>query len=128
MDADHNYVLQSADTHSVKTDSVFDTLLRLKQALQANDTEAIGRSLTSLDTDMSRVTFASADIGSRVQTLGVISSNLKDENVQLQSSLSDDTEVDMAQAISDMTARQYSMQASLQTAASMLQLSLLNYL
>jgi flagellar hook-associated protein 3 FlgL len=77
---------------------------------------------------MSRVTFASADIASRVQTLGVISSNLKDENVQLQSSLSDDTEVDMAQAISDMTARQYSMQASLQTAASMLQLSLLNYL
>jgi flagellin-like hook-associated protein FlgL len=127
-DSQGNYVLQSADTHSVKTESVFDTLIRLKQALQANDTGAIGSSLSSLDTDISRVTFARADIGSRLQSLDVISSNLKDENVQLKSSLSDDTEVDLAQAISDMTARQYSMQASLQTAASMLQLSLLNYL
>src|SRR5262249_3525103 len=62
-DSSGNFVLQSADRHTLETDSVFNTLLRLKTALQNNDTEAIGRSLTSLDTDISRVSFARSDIG-----------------------------------------------------------------
>jgi flagellar hook-associated protein 3 FlgL len=120
--------LQSADTHSVEADGVFNTLLRLKQALQSNDTEGIGRAITSLKADISQVAFARSDTGSRLQSLGDISDGLKDQNVQIKSSLSDDLDVDAVQAISDLTGRQYSLQASLQTAASLLQLSLLNYI
>jgi flagellar hook-associated protein 3 FlgL len=123
-----NYVLQSADTHAVQSDGVFNTLLQLKQALQSNDTEAIGRAVTSLQADISRVAFARSDTGSRLQSLQNISDSLKDQNVQIKSSLSDNMDVDMVQAISDLTGRQYSLQASLQTAASLLQLSLLNYI
>jgi hypothetical protein len=36
--------------------------------------------------------------------------------------------VDLVQAISDLTARQYAFEASLRTAAGLLQLSLLNFL
>ncbi len=58
----------------------------------------------------------------------MIGTKLQDENVQLKSALSDDMDVDLVEAISNMTARQYAFQASLQTAASLLQLSLLDFI
>jgi flagellin-like hook-associated protein FlgL len=121
-------VLTSDDKHTLETDSVFNTLLRLKTALQNNDTQEIGRSLDRLDADFSRVSFARSDMGSRLQSLDTIGEKLKDENVQLKQALSDDTDVDLAQAISDMTARQYAFQASLQTAAQTLNMSLLDFI
>jgi flagellar hook-associated protein 3 FlgL len=127
-DAGGNFVIQSADRHTLETDSVFNTLLRLKTALQNNDTEEIGRSLGRLDTDISRVTFARSEIGSRLQSLTTIGDKLKDEDVQLKSALSSDTDVDLVAAISDMTARQYAFQASLQTAANLMKLSLLDFI
>src|SRR4051812_19162469 len=128
LDGNGNFVLQSADRHTLEADGVFNTLLRLKTALQQNDTEEIGRSLERFDTDTSRVTFARSEIGSRLQSLQTIGDKLKDENVQLKSTLSQETDVDMVDAISQMTARQYAFQASLQTAASVLKLSLLDFI
>jgi flagellin-like hook-associated protein FlgL len=63
-----------------------------------------------------------------LQNLEFIDLRLQDENVQLQSALSQDIDVDLVQAISDLTARQYAFEASLRTTASLLQLSLLNFL
>lgn len=128
LDADGNYVIQSEDRHTIESDSVFNTLIRLKHALEQNDTGEISRSIDRLDSDISRVTFARGEIGLRMQSLEVIGDNLKYENVQLKSALSDDIDVDLVEAISNMTARQYSLQASLQTAASLMQLSLLNFI
>jgi flagellar hook-associated protein 3 FlgL len=127
-DAGGNYVLTSADTNTQEVDSVFNTLIRLKTALQSGDVTQIGAALTPLDTDLSRLNFARADVGSRTQSLGVLATRLTDENTQLQSSLSDETDVDLVQAISNLTAKQYSLQASLQTTANILNLSILNYL
>jgi flagellar hook-associated protein 3 FlgL len=128
VDGAGNQVLTSEDRHTLETDSVFNTLLRLRTALQENDTEEIGRSLERLDDDISRVNFARSEIGSRLQSLTTIGENLKDENVQLKSALSEDTDVDLVEAISNMTARQYAFQATLQTAASIMKLSLLDFI
>lgn len=127
-DGSGDYVLQSADRNTIEPDSVFDTLIRLKEALSRADAEEVGRSIERLDTDISRVTFARSEIGSRLQSLEVIGTKLEDENVQLKSALSDDMDVDLVEAISNMTARQYSLQASLQTSAALLQLSLLDFI
>ncbi len=127
-DANGNYVLQSTDRHTVESDSVFNTLIRLKQALEDNNAEEVGRSIDRLDTDISRVNFARSDIGSRLQSLEIIGTKLQEENVQLKSALSDDMDVDLVEAISNLTARQYSLQASLQTSARILQLSLLDFI
>jgi flagellar hook-associated protein 3 FlgL len=121
-------VLQSDDRHTLETESVFNTLLRLRTALETNDTEEIGRSLERLDVDLERVSFAQADIGNRLQNLDVIEVRLEDENVQLQAALAEDIDVDLVEAISQLTARQYAFEASLRSAASLMQLSLLNFL
>src|SRR5262249_13197241 len=71
-DGSGNYVLQSTDRNTIEPDSVFNTLLRLKDALSHADAEEVGRSIDRLDTDISRVTFARSEIGSRLQSLEVI--------------------------------------------------------
>ena len=88
----------------------------------------LGRAIDRLDTDLTRVNFARAEIGSRLQGLDVIKTRLEDENVQLQTALSAEIDVDLIEAISQLTARQYALQASLQTAANILNLSLLDYI
>jgi flagellar hook-associated protein 3 FlgL len=128
VDGSGNQVLTSRDRHVVETDSVFNTLLRLQNALEANNVEEIGRSLDQLDVDISRVSFARSEIGARLQSLETIGIKLQDENVQLKSALSQDIDVDLVEAISNMTARQYAFQASLQTTASILNLSLLDFI
>jgi flagellin-like hook-associated protein FlgL len=120
--------LQSEDRHTLETDSVFNTLLRLRTALENNDVIAISSSLERLDDDISRVNFARAEIGSRLQNLDVITTRVEDESVQLQSALSTEIDVDLVEAISQLTARQYAFEASLRSAASLMQLSLLNFL
>ena len=127
-DGDGNFVLQSEDRHTLETDSVFNTLLRLRSALEDADVVEIGRSIDRLDVDLERVSFAAAEIGTRLRSLSVIEIRLQDENVQLQSALSDDLDVDLVEAISNLTARQYAFEASLRTSASLLQLSLLNFI
>jgi flagellin-like hook-associated protein FlgL len=127
-DSSGNFVLQSADRHTLEADSVFNTLLRLKTALEQNDVAEMGRARDRLVDDLDRVNFARAQIGTRLQNLQVIDTRLKDEKVELKSSLSQDLDVDIVEAISNLTARQFAFQASLQTSASLLQLSLLNFI
>ena len=127
-DANGNFVLTSEDRNTQEVDGVFNSLLRLKAALKTGDVTQIGAAITPLDNDLSKISFSRAEIGSRSQSLDVIKTRLQDENTQLQSSLSDETDVDLVKAISDLTAKQYSLQASLQTTANILQLSILNYL
>jgi flagellar hook-associated protein 3 FlgL len=126
--SDGDFVLTSEDRHTLETDSVFNTLLRLRAALEAGDVPEIGRSIDRIDDDISRVNFARAEIGTRLQTLDVIGIRLQDENVQLKTALSDDLDVDLVEAITNLTARQYAFEASLRTAATLLQTTLLNYI
>lgn len=123
-----NQLLASADRNSLEVDSVFNSLIRLRDALVEGNTAEIGRAIDRLDADLKRVNFARAEIGSRLQSLDVIRTRLEDESVQLQTALSTDLDVDLVEAISQLTARQYALQASLQTAANILNLSLLDYL
>ena len=127
-DASGNYVLTSDDRNTQEVDGLFNSLLRLKAALKTGDVTKIGAAITPLDNDLSKISFSRAEIGSRSQSLDVIKTRLQDENTQLQSSLSDETDVDLVKAISDLTGKQYALQASLQTTANILQLSILNFL
>lgn len=121
-------VLTGTDQHFLETDSVFTNLIRLRDALTANDLPAIERAAAKFDDDIQRVTFAQADAGARSRGLIQTRENLEDEVVQLRSALSEEIDVDLVQAISDLTARQVSLEASLRATANILQLSLLNFI
>jgi len=122
--------ITSEDRHSQEVDSVFNSLLRLGDALLGgvDAVPEIGRSIDRLDDDLDRVTNARGEIGSRVVNLDSLQFRLEDEEVELRATLSRELDVDLTEAISNFTARQASLQASLQVTASLLQLSVLDFL
>ena len=120
--------LVSADKRPLQNDSVFNSLIRLRDALTANDINAVERALADLNTDIDRVTFARAEVGAVQQGLELSQRNLEDEDVQLRSALSEEIDVDLVEAISELTARQIALQASLQVTANILQFTLLDYI
>ncbi len=121
-------VLTGADVNPLKVDGIFDSLIRLRQALVDNDVIGIGNAHNSLDDAATQLDFARSEIGSRLQRLDVVQERLAFEQVELQSALSLEIDTDFTEAISEMTARQFAFQASLQTSASILQITLLNFL
>jgi len=120
--------LTGADVHARETEGLFNTLLRLRTALRAGDIGEIERTLQMLDTDTNRINASRAEVGVRQQTAEVTQQRLEEEQIDLKRSLSDEIDVDLAKAISDFTARQSAFQASLQTSAQLLKLTLLDFL
>lgn len=121
-------VLTGRDVHPQETHGVFNSLIRLKQALVENDPREVQRSLELLDEDMDRVNFGRAEIGARQQGLDTLQARLATEHIELKGALSQEIDVDFAKAISDLTARQFALQAALKTTAGLLQQTLLNYI
>ncbi len=120
--------ISSSDTNPNEVDSVFTTLLRLRDALEEGDVIGIGNELDRLDNDLDRVILARAEIGTRINNLSSFEQRINDESVELQSALSNEIDVDFVEAASDFSAKQVSLQASLQTSASLLQLSILDFI
>ena len=118
----------STDRNALEADSVFTTLIRMKDALENADLETVQREVERLDDDLERVNFARGEIGARIQNLDTIDFRLSEESVQLQQALSRDIDADLVDVISDFTIKQASLQASLQVTSSLLQLTVLDFI
>lgn len=78
--------------------------------------------------DIVDVNFARAEVASNQHGLDVLATRLEDETIHLKSALSDTIEVDLAEAISQLTQRQATVQVSLQMTAQLARLTLMDYL
>lgn len=116
------------DANPLETKGVFNSLLRLGQALETSDLSAISRAVEMLDDDFQRLSFARSDLGARTRALQSFGERLENEDVQLRATLSADLDVDMVQAISDLQTRQANMEATLRLVGQLSQLTLLNFL
>ncbi len=120
--------LTGADVNPLETEGLLTALLRLQSALEVDDIEEAHRAIDLLDQEVVSLNFSRAELGARQQGLDIMQMRLEDENVNLRTSLSEDFDVDMVEAISEFTGRQIAMEASLRTSAAILQMTLLNYL
>ncbi len=120
--------LTSRDTNLQRTASAFDSLLRIRDALRAGDQTAITNLSGYLDEDVIRVNLARAEIGARQQTLEFVTLRLEDERIELRTALSNEIDVDFAEAVTDLTARQLALEASFRTANALFQQSLLDFI
>ncbi|PQO35393.1 flagellar hook-associated protein FlgL [Blastopirellula marina] len=121
-------VLAGKDVNPRETKSVFNTLIKLNQAIVDRDYVQISRLVDSLDNDLSRLSFTRGELGARSQNVDILKTRLADDMVELQANLSDEIDVDFVEAASNFAAQQASYQASLQTIGQIYQLSLLDYL
>jgi flagellin-like hook-associated protein FlgL len=121
-------VLTGRDTNPIESAGIFTALFRLRDALLANDVVQTERAAALVDERIEDINFVRAGVGARQQGLEAISLRLEDETVQLKSGLSDEIDVDLAEAISNLVARQAAFQAALQTTAQISRLTVLDFL
>ncbi|EAQ82416.1 flagellar hook-associated protein FlgL [Blastopirellula marina] len=121
-------VMTGKDANPRETKSVFNTLIKLNEAIVTRDYVQISRLVDSLDTDLSRLSFSRGELGARSQNVDLMKTRLEDDMVELNANLSTEIEVDFVKAASDFAAQQASYQASLQTIGQIYQLSLLDYI
>lgn len=120
--------LSGADTNPQEVSGIFTALERLQTALQNNDVPGIQRATTLLTNAQTNLADVRASLGANEQAVTSLQSQVQNEGTQLQGALSNNVDVNMAQAISDLVAQQTAFQASLQVTGLISKLTLINYL
>ena len=121
-------VIAGADVNAVSAAGVFADLGGLRDALRSNDQKAITAAAEGLAADHARAARVRGETGARVQSLEARQGRLEDQDVATKALLSTLADVDMTEAISRFQTLQTSLQASMQTGASILNMSLLDFL
>jgi flagellar hook-associated protein 3 FlgL len=121
-------VITGEDVNGIATPGVFTDLQKLRDSLRSNDTAGITTASEGLKTDSGNVIQFRGTTGAKVQELTTRSNRIADENVATQALLSQLQDADMTTTITQFQTLQNSLQATLETTAKTLNLSLLDYL
>jgi flagellar hook-associated protein 3 FlgL len=121
--------LNTADTASVFGGSVFDMIIHLRNGLYKGDLKVIGGSgLRGVDNAIESLTARLAEIGSRDARLEHTSQRLDYEEPEYTRLLSTETDLDLAEAVTNLKMLEYTHKAALATAARVIQPTLLDFL
>ncbi|MCC6123436.1 MAG: hypothetical protein IT426_00590 [Pirellulales bacterium] len=121
-------IITGDDVNPQETLGIFTALMRMRDAIRSNNLPELGRSVDMLDEATTNLNYTRAELGSRQQGLQMVQDSLATEDIDLQSALSQNRDVDMVQVVSELAARQAAYQASLMSLGKIMQISLLNYL
>jgi flagellar hook-associated protein 3 FlgL len=123
-----SYTITGKDPNPQEVKGVFNSLIRLREAIQSNDPAAVGRAVELIDTDLDRLSLSRGSLGVQQQRIDDLI-NLQEENkIDLKADESKNLDADLASTISELTGRQAAYEASLKLLASASQLSLFSFL
>lgn len=118
-----------ADDARVSGGSLFDMVINLRDELYAGNTIAIGGSaLAGIDKAHSSLLTSLAELGSKSERLDFTMLRHAVENTNMTQRYSKETDVNMAEAITNLKMLEYTHKAALQTAGRILSPTLLDYL
>jgi len=120
--------LVGSDVNPQEATGLINILLRLETALRSGDNAELSRLDSLLEAETSRVNLVRGELGNRLSVLDEVESRLLDQEISMQESLSRAFDADLAEAVTQTAAVQSALQATLQMAASTLQLNLINFL
>lgn len=120
--------LVGRDVGVVANYGLLGNLMRLRDAMVKSDQTAMTEAAEALQGDLTRVTRVAGQVGAQVKDLESRQEELDDQNVATQALLSQLEDVDFNEAVTRFQTLQTALQASLQTAGRMLNLSLLDFL
>lgn len=122
------YSLTGTDPNPQEVKGVFNTLVRLRDAIQNKDSVAIGRAVELADLDLQRLSLTRGSLGVQQQRIDNLKEIQELSRIELKADESRNLDTDLAQAITDLTARQAAYEASLRLLSNSSQLTLFNYL
>jgi flagellar hook-associated protein 3 FlgL len=109
--------------------SVFDMVIRLRDAMIRGDSEFIGsQGLIGIDHSLNNINIKSAEVGSRMERAEFAWHRINAEIPNIQSMLQRDAGLNMETAAMELKMAQFAHQATLQTAAKILPPTLLDFL
>jgi flagellar hook-associated protein 3 FlgL len=120
--------LVGQDVNPIQANGVFNLLTQLQTALSTSNNTQLSRLQPLLQQELNRVGVVQSDLGSREQMLSQVQTQLATQQTNVQGSISDQMNVNMASALTQLTQLQTSLQATLQTAATSMKMSLFDYL
>jgi flagellar hook-associated protein 3 FlgL len=120
--------LVGTDVNPNQANGVFNLLIQLQNALNTSNNAELTQLQPQLQQEQSRLGVVQGDLGSREQLVSQVQSELSSQQTNVQSAISGQMDVNMASALTQLTQLQTSFQASLQVAASSMQMSLFSYL
>ena len=120
--------LVGRDPNPQSTGGTFDILQRLQKALRAGDDRELERLSGLIDKELTSVNQTRGAVGGRLKTLDDVDNRLNDELLGLTQSLSDNFDTDVTEAITQLSNRQITFEATLKISAQTMQLSLLTYI
>ncbi|MHC4809108.1 MAG: flagellin [Planctomycetota bacterium] len=120
--------LAGEDRARVAADGLITRLIRLRDALLANDERGITLAGEGLDEDVSRIAEVRADIGVRSRRLATATEREEDLRILDQSLASDIRDLDFSEAAVRFSLLQQQLQAGLSSASRLVQISLLDFL
>lgn len=120
--------LVASDRAKVRVESLLSTLVELRDSLLNNDELGIKFAGKQLDADLERVVQGRAVIGSRAARIESEQRRLEDSDLMDQSIKSSLQDLDFVEASLRFSTLQVQLNAAMQTAATLSQLSLLNFL
>jgi flagellar hook-associated protein 3 FlgL len=124
-----NPPLNAADSAGVYGGSVFDMVMHLRDSLYRGDQEAIGGSgLRGIDDSLETITAHLAEVGARDTRLEVTEKRLAWEKPEYTRLDSQERDLDLTQAVTELKMLEYTHQAALATAARILRPTLLDFL
>ncbi len=121
-------VITGADVHPVQPKGLFGNIAKLRNALLSGDQQAITAASEGLDEDYKRITNVRGQTGARVQELESRTGRLEEQNLATTAMLSLLEDADYTEAITRLQTLQLSLQASMQSAGRLLNLSLMDFL
>lgn len=122
------YRLIGKDPNPQEVKGIFNSLLRLRDAIEANNPSATARAVELLDGDLSRLSLSRGDLGVQQQRIDNLINFQEETKIELKADESRNFDADLTATISDLTARQVAYEASLKLLANASQMSLFNYL
>lgn len=116
------------DSNDTSSDNLFQLMNRAYNMLGSGDQTGLSNLLDQIDTRMNTMLTARSQIGARVNRVEIIQSRLSDVDINLQTMQRNVEDVDMAEAITNMTTLENVYQASLSAGAKIIQPSLVDFL
>ena len=107
---------------------MFAAMTDLINALDNNDVDAIGASIEAINAVKSNVLTLSTNVGTKASTYALVYDRLDRSNTSLESYISDEEDTVMEKEIVMLKSQETAYQAALQTASSIMDLNIMNYL
>ena len=120
--------LIGADANPVRTEGILDALIQLEEALVSDDTQGISIAAGRIDVLKEDVIRTHGVVGARSAAMKSKLEQMRTATVSTQIFLSNVQDLDFAEAVTRMQAAEIQLQASLQTAGRLLNLSLMDFL